>query len=118
MGICKKVQVGKKFIGKIVLGIAFLGLGVGMKDVVSSAAVAENSIGIMTNVGKSMSFMAVKDTKEEAVFSLNGNGSARLKSGSIGMGANSTIQVGAIKVKDNTKKKNENSFYSVGNGCK
>ncbi len=105
MGICKKVQVGKKFIGKIVLGIAFLGLGVGMKDVVSSAAVAENSIGIMTNVGKSMSFMAVKDTKEEAVFSLNGNGSARLKSGSIGMGANSTIQVGAIKVKDNTKKK-------------
>lgn len=99
MGICKRIPSGRAFIGKVVLGIAVLGLGVGMKGVVSSAAVDDNTIGITTNDGKSMSFMAVKDTKEEAVFSLNRDGSAHLKSGSIGMGANSTIQVGSIKVK-------------------
>lgn len=86
MGICKTVGTGKVLIGKVVLGIAVLGLGIGMKGAVSSAAAAENAIGITTRDGKSMSFTAVENTEEEAVFSLNSDGSARLKSGSIGMG--------------------------------
>lgn len=105
MGICKTVGTGKVLIGKVVLGIAVLGLGIGMKGAVSSAAAAENAIGITTRDGKSMSFTAVENTEEEAVFSLNSDGSARLKSGSIGMGADSTIKVGKIKVKNTVKKK-------------
>lgn len=105
MGICKTVRTGKVLIGKVVLGIAVLGLGIGMKGAVSSAAAAENAIGITTKDGKSMSFTAVENTDKEAVFSLNSDGSARLKSGSIGMGADSTIKVGKIKVKNTVKKK-------------
>lgn len=105
MGICKTVGTGKVLIGKVVLGIAVFGLGIGMKGAVSSAAAAENAIGITTRDGKSMSFTAVENTEEEAVFSLNSDGSARLKSGSIGMGADSTIKVGKIKVKKESKTK-------------
>lgn len=103
MGICKEVQI-RKHLGRIVLGIAIIGLGFGMKHMMASAEVADNSFGITTNTGKSMSFIAVKDSKKEAVFSINSDGSARLKSGSIGMGADSTIKVGNIKIKNKKKK--------------
>ena len=78
MGICKEVQI-RKHLGRIVLGIAIIGLGFGMKHMMASAEVADNSFGITTNTGKSMSFIAVKDSKKEAVFSINSDGSARLK---------------------------------------
>lgn len=103
MGTCKKVQI-KKHLGRIVLGIAIIGLGLGVKHMTASAEVADNSFGITTNTGKNMSFIAVEDSKEEAVFSINSDGSARLKSGSIGMGADSTIKVGNIKIKNKKKK--------------
>lgn len=104
MGICKRVQIGKQ-IGRIVLGIAIIGLGLGMKHIAASAEVMDNTFGITTNTGKNMSFTAVKDSKKEAVFSINSDGSARLKSGSIGMGADSTIHVGNIKIESKNKGK-------------
>lgn len=105
MGNGKKVPAGKSILGKIVLGMAVVGLGFGWKSMVSQASTGNQSIGITTESGKNMSFTTVKDTKEDAVFSLNRDGSAHLKSGSIGMGADSTIEVGNIKVKKKGKQK-------------